>query len=59
MRAEWRQKALANTLTTEEMRQWIELVRGARRSAAATSLKARAKKAPVDTASMLDEIDNL
>ena len=32
---------------------------GARRSAAATSLKARAKKAPVDTASMLDEIDNL
>jgi hypothetical protein len=58
-RAEWRRQAIEGTLSTEDMRAWIELVRGARRGAAATSARAKARKAPPDVDSLLTDIDNL
>lgn len=54
-----KRKALDDTITDEEMREWIKMVREGRVSAAATSAASRARKAPVDTAGLLDEIDNL
>ncbi len=57
---EWRRKAKEGTLTQEEMRQAISMMREGRVSAVATSTKARAKKAApakVDSEGMLDELD--
>jgi ribosomal protein L12E/L44/L45/RPP1/RPP2 len=56
---EWRQKVLSNALSDDELRAWIKLVREDRVGAAATSARSRAKKAPVDTGELLDEIDKL
>ena len=56
---EWRAKVLDGTITTEEMREWIKIVRSGRISASQASAKSRARKAPVDTSALLDEIDNL
>jgi ribosomal protein L12E/L44/L45/RPP1/RPP2 len=58
-REEWRQKALANTLTDEEMREWIKMVRAGRSAAATSSASSRAKRAPVNLDTMIDELDNL
>ena len=57
--AEWRRKALSGELSIDEMREWIKQVREGRVSAATTSAKSRAKKAPIDTAALLDELDSI
>lgn len=57
--ADWRAKAIAGTISDDEMREFIRIVREGRVSAAATSAKSRAKKEPIDTASLLDEINDL
>lgn len=46
--AVWRQKAVDNTLTREEMKEAILLLRGNRRSAAVASTASKAKKAKVE-----------
>ena len=56
---EWRAKVLNGTITTEEMREWIKLVRAGRISASQTSARSRERKAPIDTAALLDELDAL
>ena len=56
---EWRAKVLDGTITTEEMREWIKIVRAGRVGASQASAKSRAKRAPVDTSALLDELDNL
>lgn len=58
-RAEWRQKALDGSITEDEMREWIKLVRAGRVSAAQTSARSRERKAPISLDSMMDEIDKL
>lgn len=58
-RARWRQAAEAGTITNEDMRQWIELVRGGRRAAAETSARSRARKAAPDVDALIREIDNI
>lgn len=58
----WRQKALDNTLTVEEMREAIAALRQGRVSAAYASEGARAKKAKVAIPSaddLLSEIEGL
>lgn len=55
----WRQKVIAGTLPDAELRQWIALVRQGRMGAAISSSKARAKKAPVDMAAMMSELDSI
>jgi hypothetical protein len=57
--AEWRERAIAGTLTAEETRAWIAMVRQGRVSAQTRSTASRAKKAPVDVSSLMDELDNL
>jgi len=44
----WRQKAVDNTLSREEMKEAILLLRGDRRSAAVASVTSKAKKAKVE-----------
>ena len=56
---EWRQKAAAGTITTEEMRACIQAIRQGRVAAAATSAKSRASKALPDLSTLEDEINNL
>ena len=58
---EWREKAAAGTLTLEEMKEAIILLRRGRLAAAeaasksaSTAGKAKAKKQPVDAQSLLD-----
>ena len=52
----WRQKAVANTLSDEEMRAAIAVMRGGRVAASETSTKARSKAAPIDSDSILDNL---
>lgn len=58
--AEWRTKAREGTLTQDEMREAIVFLRGERTAAqpSATSRKSPSK-APVDSKSLFDELDNL
>ena len=58
-KTEWRAKVLDGTIATEEMREWIKLVRAGRVTASQTSARSRERKAPVDTAALLDELDAL
>lgn len=44
----WRQKAVDNTLSREEMKEAILLLRGDRRSAAVASVTSKAKKAKAE-----------
>lgn len=55
----YRQKSLDGTLTQDEMREAIGLLRQGRAAAAATSAKSRSKKAPVDSGALLDQLDSL
>jgi hypothetical protein len=58
-----RQKAMSNTITPQELRRGIELLRQGRVQAAATSAKSKATKAakatPVNSDSLLDELGGL
>ncbi len=59
---EWRQKAIAGTLTDEEMIAAIRAIRSGRVSASQASAKSRAAKAasaPIDAAGLLEELDSL
>lgn len=56
---EWRRMAREGTFSIEEQRAMIIAVRAGRVGAAATSAASRARKAPVDVASLEDELDNL
>lgn len=58
--ANWRQKALAGTITQDEMREAIKMLRAGRVSASHASAKSRgtrAAKAPVDVDDLLKELD--
>ena len=58
----WRQKAREGTLTTEERREAIQLLRHDRIGAAQVSTASRAKKAPkapINADDLLSELDNL
>lgn len=58
----WRQKAREGTLTVEERREAIQLLRQDRVGAAQISAASRAKKAPkapVNADDLLNELDNL
>lgn len=57
----WRQKAADGTLTTEEMRGVIEMLRGPRASAAVTSAtsRTRARKEVKSAEDLLGELGNL
>jgi len=58
----WRQKAREGTLTTEERREAIQLLRQDRIGAAQTSTASRAKKAPkapINADDLLSELDGL
>jgi len=55
----WRQKAIEGTLTKEEMRDAIILLREDRVRAAATSTKAKAKKVSIDAEALLGELEGL
>ena len=60
--AEWRAKALNNTLTVDDMREALRVMRGERVGAAAASDASRRKKAKIeipDAQSLLDELGNL
>ena len=54
-----RSKVLANSATPEDVRRAIELLREARGHAHVTSAASKAKKAPVDSNKLLDELDGL
>jgi ribosomal protein L12E/L44/L45/RPP1/RPP2 len=59
---EWRQKALAGTLTQDEMRDAITFLRSSRVAAAKTSAASKerkAAKAPVDADALLNELEGL
>lgn len=57
-----RQKSLAGTITGEEMRAAIQLMRESRKGAAATSAKSKATKAakakPINSDDLLAELDD-
>lgn len=55
----WRQKAKDNTLTLEEMKEAVIYLRQDRMAAAQTSSASKAKKAPINSDSLLGELDNL
>lgn len=56
--AQWRQKAIAGTLSIEEMREAVIALRMGRRSAVVDA--AKTKKGPTKSADeMLNELDNL
>ena len=60
--AEWRAKALNNTLTVDDMREALRVMRGERVGAAIASDASRRKKAKVeipDAQSLLDELAGL
>jgi hypothetical protein len=55
----WRQRAIDGTLTLEEMKEAILVLRGGRVSAAATSESSRRKKAKVEVPSADDLLNEL
>lgn len=55
--AEWRRKEAAGELTTQDMIEVVKAVRAGRISAAQTSAKSRASKAPIDVKSLENEFD--
>lgn len=54
-----RAKVANNTITKEELMEGIKLMREDRTAAHATSVSSKAKKAPVNTQSLFDELDKL
>jgi hypothetical protein len=52
----WKQKAVAGTLSDDEMKQAIAVMRGGRVAASETSAKAKSKAAPIDSDSILDNL---
>lgn len=54
-----RKKALDKTITMEEMREAIVILRQDRVTAAQTSAKSRKAKAPVDAEDLLSQLDGL
>lgn len=60
--AEFRRKAADGTITLDEMREAVALVRQGRVSAAESAAKSKAKtssKAPVNASLLLSQLDNL
>lgn len=58
--AGWRARAADGTITMEEMREGILLMRENRRSAAETAIKSKAKKSTAKSATdLLSELDSL
>lgn len=57
--AEWRRKALANELSTEEITAFIAHVRQGRVSASVASAKSKARNAPPDVDAMMKELEDL
>lgn len=59
--AEWRQKIRDNTITQEELREALIVLREGRKRAAAVSAasRARAAKAPINSDDLLSELGGL
>lgn len=58
--AEWRRKALEGTITLDEMKEAIVVMRESRTSAAvAVKKSAASRKAPVNTDDLLNQLDTL
>ena len=55
----YRQKAREGTLTQEEVKEALIYLRQGRAAAAATSATSRAKKAPINSDALLDELGGL
>lgn len=55
----WKQKAISDTLTIEEMREAITLLRGDRRSASEATKRTKAKKAVKSADELLGELEGL
>lgn len=59
----WRQKSIDGTITLEELKEAVRIMRSDRHAALDAQMKSssgsRAKKAPVDTAKLLSDLDNL
>ena len=55
----WRQKALAGTLSQEELREAIQILREDRVGASQVSRTSRAKKAPINADDLLGELEGL
>lgn len=59
----WRQKSIDGTITLEELKEAVRIMRSDRHAALDAQMKSssgsRAKKPPVDTAKLLSDLDNL
>jgi hypothetical protein len=59
----WRQKSIDGTITLEELKEAVKIMRADRHAALDAQMKSssttRAKKAPVDTAKLLNDLENL
>lgn len=59
----WRQKSIDGTITLEELKEAVRIMRSDRHAALDAQMKSssgpRAKKAPVDTAKLLNDLENL
>jgi hypothetical protein len=59
----WRQKSIDGTITLEELKEAVRLMRADRHAAldaqAKSSTGSRGKKAPVDTQKLLNDLENL
>lgn len=56
---DFRTRALKGELSATEMREWLDIVRGNRRSAAQASKAGKSAKPKPDVDAMMDELDNL
>ena len=57
--AQLRAKVLDNTLTLDDMKEAIKLLRAGRVAAQSSAAKSRTKKPPVDTEALFNELDAL
>lgn len=60
----WRQKSIDGTITLEELKEAVKIMRADRHAALDAQMKSsssgsRAKKAPVDTQKLLNDLENL
>jgi hypothetical protein len=62
--AQWRQKSIDGTITLEELKEAVRIMRSDRHAALDAQMKSasgakRTAKAPVDTAKLLSDLENL
>jgi hypothetical protein len=61
--AQWRQKAIDGTITLDELKEAVKIMRSDRHAALDAQMKSssgkRTPKAPVDTAKLFNDLENL